>query len=157
MAKYYCNTCDDVISEIMIKKNWVKAVNQESDIKFSYSNKIQGDLMLTSDDEIKWLEKCVISKNYHNFLGPEYVIELNNNQEVITELITNIKSNRTEHIPCDELFKDIEDESIVILGCTELPLVKAKFEKYCLENKKNITFIDCNLIYAEQIFNEYNN
>lgn len=100
-------------------------------------------------------EYTFTSKNYHTFLGNEYVIERNNNQEVITELITNIKANRTEHILYDELFKDIEDESIVILGCTELPLVKAKFKKYCLENKKNITFIDCNLIYAEQIMHEY--
>ena len=76
----YCNTCDDVISEIMIKKNWVKAVNQESDIKFSYSNKIQGDLMLTSDDEIKWLEKCVISKNEFTSYVRIYVNIINSTQ-----------------------------------------------------------------------------
>ena len=55
MSKYYSGQYCDIINDIMKKRNWVQAVNQESNIKFSYSNKIQGDLMLSSDDEIKWL------------------------------------------------------------------------------------------------------
>ena len=80
MAKYYCDNYHNILSEIMVKKNWVQAVNQESDIKFSYSNKIQGDLMLSSDDEIKWLEKCVISKNKFTSYVRIYVNIINSTQ-----------------------------------------------------------------------------
>ena len=80
MVKYYCENYHNIISEIMLKKNWVQAVNQESNIKFSYSNKIQGDLMLSSDDEIKWLEKCVISKNKFTSYVRIYVNIINSTQ-----------------------------------------------------------------------------
>ena len=96
------------------------------------------------------------SKNYHKFLGNEYTIESNSNQDIITELIMSIKANKINDISCHKLCKSIENDSTVIFGCTELPLVKDILEKYCLDNNKKITFIDCNLIYAEQIISEYN-
>lgn len=80
MSKYYSGEYCDIINDIMKKRNWVQAVNQESNIKFSYSNKIQGDLMLSSDDEIKWLEKCVISKNEFTSYVRIYVIIVNSTQ-----------------------------------------------------------------------------
>lgn len=148
-----CNSITEMFMKVPVIDENIKYIN----IISSVCKYIKTHITNNKKFHLWSSEYTFTSKNYHNFLGDKYVIELNNNQEVITELITNIKANRKKHIPCDELFRDIENESIIILGCTELPLVKDKLNAYCLENNKNISFIDCNLIYAEQIFKEYNN
>lgn len=80
MAKYFCSDYCDMISEIMTKKKWVRVNSKEDNIKFSFSNSIIGDLMLTSDNEIKWLEKCVISKNKFTSYVRIYVNIINSTQ-----------------------------------------------------------------------------
>lgn len=48
---------------------------------------------------------------------------------------------------------DLKDQSILILGCTHYPLIKAHIEDYYIKLNKNIMIIDSTLLIAKEIEN----
>lgn len=146
-----CNSISEMFLHYPIKNENIQYINIISCV----CNHIKKHVPMRNKLYLWCSEYTFNSNNYHRFLGSQYNIELNSNQRVITQLIKNIKANRLNKISCDDICKNIENDSVVILGCTELPLVKKMLDKYCLDNNRIITFIDCNLVYAEEIIYNY--
>jgi len=90
-----------------------------------------------------------ISNIYHNKL--ECSIEKNIKLfPLVKELYTKIKGGIIlNEVICNNIITLIESNSLVILGCTELPINLDIFNKCC--NNKKIDFIDCNNELAKQL------
>jgi aspartate/glutamate racemase len=148
-----CNSITKIIENNSLKikniifVNIVKTVSNEvKKIKNIYNNY---NLYLWST------EFAYNSKLYHNYLN-EFKIEKNEFQSEITSLIKYIKSkNDATEDKYNFLIDSIKDNSVLILGCTEIPIIINKLKTYSKNIKKNIIFIDCNSIYAKKIYDSY--
>lgn len=145
-----CNTMHDCLCKINMKSENVIVVNMVSCViqyVKSISN-IKTRIYLWSTNH-----------TYESGIYTNYLDITNNNVEVkklLTELYQSIKKNtKTSDIICKSLIDTLPYECILILGCTELPLVKEQFAKYT--NNKIIEIVDCNDILATNLVNTYLN
>ncbi len=96
------------------------------------------------------------SNIYHNEI--EFKIEQNSAEifDLIKQLYISIKindDNNNINMLCNKIIDNTPSNSIIILGCTELPCVINTFKK--LSNNKNIIFIDCNYELSQKISSMY--
>lgn len=144
-----CNTMHVSIQDITFTTN-IELINM-TDCVSEKVNKIDSSnnsIYLWSTKEL-YNSRIYQSKIIHD-------IEKNNDeyQNLITTLMKNIKKNNLNYeYYCKELIEKTKNNSIIILGCTELPLVLDILEKYT--NNKNIIFIDCNQELAYSLANKY--
>ena len=145
-----CNTMHLCLEYILFDNN-IKIINMiESTCK--KVNKIYNNnkIYLLSTKE------TYTNNIYQNTLK-KYNLRLENNSEIIFKCIKKIYTNVKKCIldrtlEFDIILDNITDNSIVILGCTELPIVKKHFE-----NKENIKIVDCNQELGNALATEYLN
>tara|TARA_B100001093_G_C26818899_1_gene1011006 strand:- start:1489 stop:2208 length:720 start_codon:yes stop_codon:yes gene_type:complete len=117
------------ISILKDKKKYIYLLST----KYSYDSKIY-------NDELKKY-KIQISQN---------TINQNN---LIEKIILLIKCNKECKNLCKSLLLSYPDNCILILGCTELPIIFIKLAEYL--KSRNIQIIDCNFELAKKIINNY--
>ena len=144
-----CNTMHVSIQNISFNTN-IELVNIIDNVceKVNTLYNLNNSIYLWSTKEL-YKSRIYQNKIKHN-------IETNDDeyQNLITNLMKNIKKNILDYdYYCKELIDKTANNSIIILGCTELPFVLHILQKYT--NNKNITFIDCNQELAYSLANKY--
>lgn len=108
-------------------------------------------------------QKIYLLSSYETFTSNMYheklECKIEDNADLFTlvkELYVNIKTNKTnnENI-CSKILNLITNNSLIILGCTELPIDLDTLIKYSVGKK--IDFVDCNHELAKQLCFSYMN
>ena len=151
-----CNTKHACLKEFNILYKNIKITNMISCV----SEKVK-EVALDKNIYL-WSTIVTFNSNIYQDELIQYNLKLEDNnqemQELVEKLILNIKrDDRT--IDCLDMYKNLIDmlpnDCIVILGCTELPILLNELEKYATD--RNIIFIDCNLELARGLCKDYLN
>lgn len=102
-----------------------------------------------------WSTKETYNKKiYHNIFKKYNLTIENNSNEILTlieELMIMKKCNKNCDIITETLVNNFPCNSIIVLGCTDLPLEYNLIKKF--SDKKNIRLVDCNYELALELNN----
>jgi aspartate/glutamate racemase len=144
-----CNTMHDTIRIENVKFdsnfNFVNIINETA----SKVNNIKGNKKIYLLSSIYTFKNRLYSKNglqIEDFSDDMLVI--------IEDIIKNVKKMELNNdILIKNVFDNIDDNSIVILGCTDLPVIIDSFKR--ISKEKNIEIVDCNFELACKIVKLY--
>lgn len=122
--------------------------------KLPFYIKLHLDKIYTNEKIYLWSTKETYeSKLYHRYVNP-YTIEEFDMYDTLNHVICLLK--QSQHVAIEtinKLLENIPDHSIIILGCTELPLLLHNLHG-CIQDRK-ITLINPNSIVTDYITDVY--